>query len=503
MVRRGVGVVAGILLACCACASALDPSLDISQYAHASWKNREGFAKGYITAIAQTPDGYLWLGTEFGLLRFDGIRAVPWQPPSGEQLASSFIRRLLVSRDGTLWIGTLNGLASWKTGKLTHYAELHGQSVFALVEDREGTVWAGGRGTSIGRLCAIRSGGVQCYGEDGILGGGVFGLYEDSHGNLWAGVVNGIWRWKPGRSEFYPLLDEPNGIQSYVETTEGAFLIGTHSGLKQFVDGKAEGYPLARSAPQFFVSRLLRDRDGGLWAGTDHGLAHIHNGRMDLYALSQGLSGDFVNSIFEDREGNIWVATNDGLDRFRSFAVSSFTASQGPSNVIPWSVLAAKDGSIWIGSRGGLARWDRGRGSRSIKAESLEEKTARAKGARTVIPDSLFEGSQGRIWVSTVKEFGYLENNRLAPVEGVPGGTVHSIAEDAEGNLWIAYQELGLFELRPNGVVQHIPWAGLGHKDYAFTLLASPFLNGLWLGFAEGGIAYFSGGCATCVNGSK
>ena len=105
-----------ILLACGDCASALDPSLDLSQYAHTSWKVREGFTSGTIFAMAQTPDGYLWLGTESGLVRFDGVRAVPWQSPNGEQLPSNFVQDLLVARDGTLWIGTDKGLASWKDG---------------------------------------------------------------------------------------------------------------------------------------------------------------------------------------------------------------------------------------------------------------------------------------------------------------------------------------------------------------------------------------------------
>ena len=108
-----------LLLASSACAFALDPSLDVSQYAHTAWKIREGFTKGTIFSMAQTPDGYLWLGTEFGLVRFDGVQAVPWQPPDGEQLPSNWINALLVARDGTLWIGTEKGLASWKDGKLT------------------------------------------------------------------------------------------------------------------------------------------------------------------------------------------------------------------------------------------------------------------------------------------------------------------------------------------------------------------------------------------------
>src|SRR5262245_4049083 len=116
-----------IVLACALrnpCALALNPALDISQYAHTSWKIRDGFAQGRIATIAQTPDGYLWLGTEFGLLRFDGIRNVRWQPPRDQHLPSDNIGKLITSRDGTLWIATFNGLASWKSGILTQYAEL-------------------------------------------------------------------------------------------------------------------------------------------------------------------------------------------------------------------------------------------------------------------------------------------------------------------------------------------------------------------------------------------
>src|SRR6266567_2115970 len=109
-------LLACVLIACEPNAYALDPALDVSQYAHTAWKIRDGFTKGIINSIAQTPDGYLWLGTEFGLVRFDGVRTVPWQPPPGQHLASSAVTRLLAARDGTLWIGTSKGLASWNGG---------------------------------------------------------------------------------------------------------------------------------------------------------------------------------------------------------------------------------------------------------------------------------------------------------------------------------------------------------------------------------------------------
>src|SRR5258705_6854863 len=127
--RRAVFALA-TLVACCPRALALDPSLDVSQYAHTTWKIREGFTKGKIHCIAQTPDGYLWLGTDFGLLRFDGVRSVPWKSPSDQHhLPSSQIWSLLAAGDGTLWIGTAQGLASWKGGKFTQYPDLAGQRV--------------------------------------------------------------------------------------------------------------------------------------------------------------------------------------------------------------------------------------------------------------------------------------------------------------------------------------------------------------------------------------
>jgi ligand-binding sensor domain-containing protein len=125
MARRA-GIALGILLACCRCASGLNPSLEINQYAHTAWTVRDGFFKGAINSIAQMRDGYLWLGTEFGLVRFDGLRSVPWVPPAGEHLPSNDILKLLATRDGRLSIGTAAGLASWNDGRLTHYPELAG-----------------------------------------------------------------------------------------------------------------------------------------------------------------------------------------------------------------------------------------------------------------------------------------------------------------------------------------------------------------------------------------
>jgi ligand-binding sensor domain-containing protein len=481
---------AGILLIYCPNAFALNPARDISQYAHTAWRIRDGFPRGAVGAIAQTPDGYLWLGTELGLVRFDGIKNVLWEPPANQRLPSSAVLSLLVARDGTLWIGTLKGLASWKDGKLTEYPELDGHFIFKIVEDHEGTVWVSGVSVTTGRLCAIRKGSVQCYGDDGALGRGAFNLYEDGKSNLWVGVKDGVWRWRPGPPTFHRLPGETDGIQGLGEDDDGTLLLGWGGGIKRFVDGESETYHLPGSIGKFHAHRLLRDRDGSLWIGTEgEGLVHAHQGRADVFAESDGLSGGFVNSVFEDREGNIWVATSEGLDRFRDFAVATLTVKQGLSNAGVGSVMAAQDGSVWLGTYSGLNRWNNGQ--IAIFGAGSSKPDGKLDGLH---PDSLFQDDRGRIWVSTNRELGYLDGDRFIPVKGLPGGVVNSIAEDTEGSLWIANEHVALFKLLPGNMVQQIPWSRLGHSEPASALAADLPQGGLWIGFAFGGLSYFTGG---------
>ena len=488
--RTGISI--AILLACCACAFALDPSLDISQYGHTSWKTRDGLIKGGISGVAQTPDGYLWLGTDFGLVRFDGVRTVPWQPSGNQHLPPGTIFSLLAGQDGALWIGA-KGLASWKDGKLTQYPELANQFVFALLEDREGTVWVGSSGIPTGKLCAIHNYRVHCYGDDGGLGLAVFALYEDQKGNLWAGVRDGLWRWKPGTPKFYSVPGELNGIQAISEDADGALLVGWKGGIYRFVDGKTEAYPILGNSGQFRAKRILRDRNGGLWIGTvDRGLLHVHEGRTDAFLSTDGLSGEHVYTFFEDREGNIWVGTINGLDRFRNFSVATFTVNQGLSKDMVGAVLADKDASVWLSTFGGLNRWDHG--LITIPPTGSAERDGKPNGSD---PNSLFQDDRGRIWTSTTRELAYLENGRFTTIKGVPGGVVLSIVQDIAGNLWLINEHVGLFRISPQNDVRQFPWSDLGHKDHASVLAADPKRGELWIGFFLGGIAYFSDGQVT------
>src|SRR5215469_3586436 len=287
----------GVVLACCPCASALNPALDVSQYAHTGWKFRDGFAEGEIRDIVQTSDGYLWLASDFGLFRFDGVQAVLWQPPAGQHLPSTQIWRLLAAHDGTLWIGTWAGLASWKNGKLTQYPELDGLTILSLLEEHAGSVWAGAGGFPNGKLCEIQRSGVRCASNIGL---GVQGLHEDAKGNLWVGSLKGIWRWKPGPLKFYPVPDVPNGIQSMVDGEDATLLIPMAGGVGRLVDGKAQmAYPFPAPLRGFEARRILRDRDGGLWTTLGTGIVHFHQGRTDVFSQADGLTGEGAQPLFE------------------------------------------------------------------------------------------------------------------------------------------------------------------------------------------------------------
>jgi len=267
------------------CALALNPMLDISQYAHTSWKLDEGFLNGAVHSIAQTPDGFLWLGTEFGLVRFDGVKAIGW--PINESLPAAQIRTLLAGRDGTLWIGTAKGLASMKEGNpdVRHYAEFAGQTIFGLAEDRAGNVWAAGWSPSKTSLCSIGKACTPFAGRDGVFGSMIGAAYRDSKENIWVGTANGMWRWSPGPPEFYSLPGE-SGFDALTEDDDGRLLVAM-KGRNPAPGGWSYGSALPASGSNAGVShpedasrsRQPLDRNHGSRPG-----AHSPGQRRNVYA---------------------------------------------------------------------------------------------------------------------------------------------------------------------------------------------------------------------------
>jgi signal transduction histidine kinase/ligand-binding sensor domain-containing protein len=496
------------LLLLCPSALALDPSLDVSQYAHTAWRVREGFTQGYIRSIAQTTDGYIWLGTGFGLFRFDGARAGLWHPPlNGEQLPSNFVLCLHVARDGTLWIGTMEGLVSWRDGSLTRYPDLVGSAIASILEDHDGTVWVGSYSLGPpGKLCAIVGTNVHCYGLSGVLGKEVGALYEDSHDVLWVAGRDGVWRWRPGSPRFYHVPFGTFLVQDLGEAADGALLIPLRGRLARFEGGKLETQsPYPAPARNADGTTLLRDRDGGVWIGTvGAGVLHVHNGRADAFSQADGLSGNIVTSLFEDREGDVWVATLGGLDRFHNCAIATYAEHEGLGTIPGWgSVVATQDGSIWIGTDDGLRMWNHGEVTIYGRADDYKSQSRTVWLPVHFVSDrelgdhvsvSVFGDRAGRVLVSTPYAFGYMENGRFVSIRGVPGGLVYSVDQDRQGNLWIANQDKGLLRLSNDKTVQRISWASIGHTDGAQSLAADRSTDGLWLGFNGGGVAYLSDG---------
>ena len=498
------------LLLTCTIALAGETSLELGmgQYAHRAWTIGEGGIDSPIHAIAQTSDGYLWLGTQAGLWRFDGVRAVRWRAPDNRHLPGKWIQSLLATRDGTLWIGTDGGLVSWRAGKLTDYPALAGLDVLALLVDKVGTIWVGteSRATSAGVLCAIVGNAVHCYGRDGSLGARIYFLYEDGRGRLWFTSSSGVWSWRAGKPKLYPMRDTITGyFQSLTASARGGVLVSGPDGLRQIVGDEVRVYPLPGVLPQGSPPWVFTDRDGALWIGTiGSGVRYVHAGRMDTVGKPDGLSGNQVTRMFEDREGNVWVITKNGFDEFWKVAAAGFSEEPNLSDGNVTSVLSDVDGSVWFAMRAGLYRVKdrettvyRGRVTESDRSAG---RTARSTVREIIVAgfpiDSsgpLFQDRRGRVWLGSPSGLGYLLNDRFTAVPEMPRGEITCITEDDAGNLWVAHRELGLFRVSPDGHVTRFAWADLGIGE-TWSIVFDPKRRGLWLGSILGEVAFFANG---------
>jgi signal transduction histidine kinase/ligand-binding sensor domain-containing protein len=498
-----------MLLAWSPCALALNPTLEINQYAHTAWRIRDGSVRGHIRGITQGSDGYLWLASEFGVLRFDGIRAVPWEPVGDQRLPSSDIWSILAGRDGSLWIGTAKGLARWKGGTLIHYPELAGRFVQNLLEDRGGTIWASGLAIPSGLLCAIRDRDATCYGKDGMFGYAPWGFYEDRKGNLWVGATGGVWKWQPEPRAFFRVLDDQDTIHSLAEDAEGGVLVATRHGIRRVVGDTTEPYLAKTFREPFKANALVRDRDGALWIGTSNrGLVHVHQGRTDQFGAPDSLSGQTVLQLFEDREGSMWVVTESGLDRFRDVVVPRLSVKQG----LPGGMHAISSdgaGGVWMTDAEGLAKWTNGEllayGTRGARVSRAGAREYLVTGLPSGPIAHVSQGSRKRTWLvlpTAPTPFGYLRDDKFVEVPGVASRQVRTVVEDERANVWISDQQLGLLHMSESGQVSRTPWSAFSHTDFATAIAPDRMRDGLWLGFFFGGVAFVQGGQLRASYGS-
>jgi signal transduction histidine kinase/ligand-binding sensor domain-containing protein len=468
-------------------AGGLDPGTALAQYGHTAWRVREGYFAGPPGSIAQTRDGFLWIGTTAGLIRFDGVRFVRWEPPAGMHLPDDRIINLLGAGDGSLWIGTANGLARWHDGNLAVYARAG--RFGALLEDRQGTLWAGHTRVmpEVPPLCRFQRGEFRCFRfADEYQLPYVGALYEDRQGNLWIGGQAGVCRWQPESPVCFEIselatLGDKSMVGSLAEDADGSLWVSTGpgpTGVWRLAAGRWARYPNP-PAPPIDSGMMFTDRKGGLWIGTNSdGLIRRTHGRAERFSRVDGLSGDSVNYLFEDREGNVWVATSSGLDRFRDVKVATLTSREGLLGGHIGAVTAARDGSVWIAERRALIHLGKA-------GMSFYDASRGLPGSSTT---SLLEDSRGRLWVGVDNGLAWRDRGRffeLRMPDGSAVGVVRSMAEDGEGNLWVVttHPSRPLVRVRDQRVAEVLSAEQL--EGQQISAIAADAEGGVWIGFVN------------------
>jgi PAS domain S-box-containing protein len=490
-------VLASLLLVALPRALALDPERRISQYAHTAWRVRDGVFGGAPSAITQTTDGYVWMGTLAGLLRFDGVRFVSFAPPAGQHLPNPAVISLLGATDGSLWIGTASGLAQWKNGELVSFPETAGR-VNSIHEDGDGTIWIARSRTEAGGVCKVVVSAATCYRPNDGVPPNASVLIRDDLGYFLIGHSTGIVRWKPGSSISYELPGLKSnrglaGISDLALAPDGAAwasLWNPNHGLalEQLVDGSWRKFITpSLDSIKSGVNSLLFDRHNALWIATDgNGIYRVHDGDVDRFTAADGLSSDSVEHGFEDSEGNLWLATAGGVDCFRNIPVVSFSVHEGlAAGGSVGSILAARDGTVWIGNHGEL---DFVRGN---VVSSIGPK----QGLRGDRVTSLLEDHAGRLWVGLDDGLLVYEHGRFTPVhrpDGESVGIVLAMTEDIDQNVWASVirnppgRPTRLICFRDGKFVKEISDQRLD----ILSLAADP-QSGLWLGLIQGGLARY------------
>jgi signal transduction histidine kinase/streptogramin lyase len=477
-------------------ALALDPSRFLTQYGHTAWRSQDGELPPSAFPIAQTTDGYLWIGTRHGLVRFDGARFVPFEQIANRPIQDPWTVSLLGTSDGSLWIGSISALSRWHQGHLVIYPDTSTGAV-DITEGPSGKLWFLKAVESDAPLCEVVETRVLCYGKGEGLEASkqcCAKLTKDYQDTFWiTGRSDEIIRWRPGmhstsitwdakRKSGVPgwilMVPEPSG-----ELWVSAPMTGPGLGLQRLVNDTLQPFVMpeldgSKIAPQ----ALLRDSHGALWVGTiDHGIYRIFANRVDHFDSKDGLSSDEVRYFFEDRAGSVWVSTSKGIDRLRELAVPTFTTREGLTVDEVDSILAGHDGKIWIGT--------------SLALDVLENGRVRPIDSAHGLPGtqvtSLLEDASGRLWVGTDNTLSIYANGKFKSVVGFkrrPMGLVESLVQDSTTDIWalIRRDPTRIIHIHDDRVLEELSEPAL---QSARSLAADPS-GGLWFGLSGGELVH-------------
>lgn len=404
-------------------------------YVSRIWRTQEGLPENRIRAIAQTPDGYLWVGTSSGLARFDGVRFVVYARFNTPSMTDDNIRALAVAGDGSLWAATDGGgLLHYANGRFQSFGPKEGltnEFVGAVVADRRGDVWAG---TNRGLFRRHGEKFERVDEELHLPNIAFFGLRETADGRILAGGPAGLFCFENGKLRPYSAGHDLDGVYHIGSARDGSLWLGTHHGLK--IIGNTPGdsnRPYAKS----MIGTTLEDHSGNMWLGTEgDGLYLIRNRLRNwhetVFRAPASLPDNSILAILEDREQSIWVGTADGLVRMSAPDVGVLNSRDGLSGDNVSTIYCGHRGSLWLTTVTGRAfQYVNGR----IQAIHLPPPAdvLRIRGT--------FEDRTGAFWFGTdnqgVVRFAKGKATRFTVAEGLRNNGIQAFYEDRNQNLWI------------------------------------------------------------------
>jgi len=407
----------------------------VVQYRSRTWTSEDGLPHSQVQAIAQTRDGYLWVGTRDGLARFDGMQFAIFGPRNTAEIKNGCITALSVDREGSLWIGTYEGLVRLKQGEFSRFGVrdgLPGEQIAALRIARDGALWIG---TTNG-VCRYREGKFMSYtSTNGLLSDLVTSIGEDREGAIWVATGEGLSRFKHDVATCFTASNGlPNKtVHGICQDRQGRLWFGSNTGLIACEHEQFFSYDAHHGLSDNFVSTIYQDRTGELWVGTFSGLNRFRDGRFINELNNDGLSYDKVLAIFEDRESNLWIGSRDGLTRLIPRRFTAINKQNGLSHNNVMSIREDRNGTMWIGTWGG-------------GLDQMKDGLVRAYTTTNGFPHDLIlstcEGSDGSIWAGADFDGGLmrLHNGNVTHYDkkdGLIAAGVRVIHEDKAGNLWI------------------------------------------------------------------